>query len=107
MSWSTDGMFGTFDRAAVQRGFQVYQEVCSACHGVKLRGLPQPRRRSGYTEDEIKAIAAQTTVNDGPNDEGEMFDRPGLPFDHMHGPVRRTSRRPRRPMAAGRRRTCR
>jgi ubiquinol-cytochrome c reductase cytochrome c1 subunit len=85
MSWPTDGMFGTFDRAAVQRGFQVYREVCSACHGVKYvayRNLAS----LGYSEDQIKAIAAEATVNDGPNDEGEMFDRPGLPFDHITGP---------------------
>jgi len=85
MSWPTDGMFGSFDRAAVQRGLQVYREVCSACHGVELVAY-RNLAGLGYTEDQIKAIAAEATVNDGPNDEGEMFDRPGLPFDHMHGP---------------------
>ena len=105
MSWPTDGMFGTFDRAAVQRGFQVYREVCAACHASSswpirdLAGL-------GYTEDQIKAIAAEATVTDGPNDEGEMFERPGLPSDHIRRRTR-TRRRPRRPTAARPRPTCR
>ena len=57
LSWPTEGLFGTFDRAAVQRGFQVYREVCSACHSLKyvaFRNLAS----LGYSEDEIKAIAA-------------------------------------------------
>ena len=82
---STDGIFGTFDRAAVQRGFQVYHEVCSACHGLKFVAY-RNLAALGYTNDEIKAIAATATVHDGPNDEGDMFDRPGLPFDHITGP---------------------
>jgi ubiquinol-cytochrome c reductase cytochrome c1 subunit len=78
-------MFGSFDRAATQRGLQVYREVCAACHGleyVAFRNLAS----LGYSEDDIKAIAAEYTVTDGPNDEGEMFERPGLPFDHVPGP---------------------
>lgn len=81
----TDGFFGSFDRAAVQRGFQVYHEVCGACHGLKFIAY-RNLAALGYTEDQIKAIAATATVTDGPNDEGEMFDRPGLPFDHITGP---------------------
>lgn len=83
--WPTNGMFGSFDRAATQRGLQVYREVCAACHGlhfVAFRNLAT----LGYTDDEIKAIAAQATINDGPNDQGDMFDRPGLPFDHFPSP---------------------
>lgn len=83
--WPTNGMFGSFDRAATQRGLQVYQEVCAACHGlhfVAFRNLAT----LGYTDDEIKAIAAQATINDGPNDQGDMFDRPGLPFDRFPSP---------------------
>lgn len=81
----TDGFFGTFDRAAVQRGFQVYHEVCGACHGLKFVAY-RNLAALGYNEDQIKAIAATATVTDGPNDQGEMFDRPGLPFDHITGP---------------------
>lgn len=83
--WSFDGAFGTFDRAALQRGFQVYQNVCASCHGLKYvayRNLAQ----LGYSEDEIKAVAAEKQVTDGPNDEGEMFERPGLPSDRFVSP---------------------
>jgi ubiquinol-cytochrome c reductase cytochrome c1 subunit len=83
--WSFDGVFGTFDRAALQRGFQVYQNVCASCHGldhVAYRNLSQ----LGYTENEIKAIAAEKTVIDGPNDEGEMFERPAKPSDRFVNP---------------------
>ena len=69
----------------MQRGFQVYHEVCSACHGLKFVAY-RNLAALGYPNDEIKAIAATATVHDGPNDEGDMFDRPGLPFDHITGP---------------------
>ena len=84
-SWSFNGMFGTFDRASAQRGFQVYREVCAGCHSVRqidfrhLAGI-------GYTEDQIKAFAAEAEVTDGPNDEGEMFERPGIPADPLPVP---------------------
>jgi ubiquinol-cytochrome c reductase cytochrome c1 subunit len=84
--WSFDGVFGTFDRAALQRGFQVYKEVCANCHAVKelyyrdLSGL-------GFSEEEIKALAAQVQVTDAqPNDQGEMFQRPGRPSDPIVRP---------------------
>ena len=83
--WSFDGVFGTYDRASLQRGFQVYKEVCSACHSMNLvsyRNLAD----LGYSEAEIKAIAADVQVPDGPNDEGEMFERPGKPSDHFKAP---------------------
>jgi ubiquinol-cytochrome c reductase cytochrome c1 subunit len=83
--WSFDGVFGTFDRASLQRGFQVYKEVCSVCHPVKhlsFRDLTQ----IGYSEDEVKAIAAGYQITDGPNDEGQMFQRPGRPSDPIPGP---------------------
>jgi ubiquinol-cytochrome c reductase cytochrome c1 subunit len=83
--WSFNGVFGTYDRAALQRGFQVYKEVCAACHAVKhlyYRDLAE----LGYGEDSIKGIAAQVQVTDGPNDQGEMFQRPGRPSDPMARP---------------------
>jgi len=83
--WSFDGVFGTYDRASLQRGFQVYKEVCSACHPVthlNFRNLTQ----IGYTEDQVKAIAATYQITDGPNDEGQMFQRPGRPSDPIPGP---------------------
>jgi ubiquinol-cytochrome c reductase cytochrome c1 subunit len=83
--WSFYGIFGTYDRAAAQRGFQVYSDVCAACHPVTqlyyrdLEGI-------GFSEDEVKAIAAQKEVTDGPNDNGEMFKRPARPSDHIVRP---------------------
>ncbi len=83
--WSFDGVFGTYDRAAEQRGFQVYKQVCSACHPVKhlyFRDLAA----LGYTADQVKAIAASYQVTDGPNDQGQMYQRPGRPSDPIPGP---------------------
>lgn len=83
--WSFSGIFGTYDRAAKQRGFQVYKNVCASCHAlsyVAYRNLAD----LGYNEDEIKAIAAEATVVDGPNDEGEMFERPAIPADRFASP---------------------
>ncbi|MBV9153681.1 MAG: cytochrome c1 [Alphaproteobacteria bacterium] len=84
--WSFDGVFGTYDRAAEQRGFQVYKEVCSACHPVKhlyFRDLTD----IGYSEDEVKAIASTYQVtNEQPNDQGQMYQRPGRPSDPIPGP---------------------
>jgi len=84
-SWSFDGLFGYFDRAAAQRGLQVYREVCAACHAlehVAFRNLAE----LGYNEDQVSAIAAQYEITDGPNDQGDMFQRPGRPTDHFPPP---------------------
>ena len=83
--WSFNGITGTFDRAALQRGFKVYREVCAGCHSMNLlyyRDLID----IGFTNDEIKAIASEYTVIDGPNDEGEMFERPAKSFDRFVSP---------------------
>ncbi len=83
--WSFDGVFGTYDRAALQRGFQIYKEVCSACHAVKhlfYRDLAD----IGYSEEQVKGIAAQYQVNDGPNDQGQMFQRPARGSDPFAAP---------------------
>lgn len=83
--WSFNGAFGTYDRPALQRGFQVYKGVCSACHGMKFlayRNLTE----IGLTDLQVKAIAAQYSVMDGPDDEGEMFERPGEPKDRFVSP---------------------
>ena len=80
-----EGPFGTFDKAALQRGFQVYKEVCSACHSMDLlayRNLTQ----IGFSDAEVKAIAAQYTIQDGPNDNGDMFERPRAPSDPFNRP---------------------
>lgn len=83
--WSFNGVFGTFDKAAAQRGLQVYMEVCSTCHSLDLvayRNLAE----LGFNEDEVKAIAARYVVTDGPDENGEMFERPGLPADSFVAP---------------------
>ncbi len=66
--WSFAGPFGTFDRAQLQRGFKVYKEVCSNCHElhIPIRTLGQPGG-PGFSEDQVKALAASYTVHDGPN----------------------------------------
>lgn len=84
-SWSFDGPFGTFDRAAAQRGFQVYEEVCSRCHSMNLMHY-RDLEGLGYTGAEINAIAASHQVTDGPNDQGAMYQRPGRPSDTFVAP---------------------
>jgi ubiquinol-cytochrome c reductase cytochrome c1 subunit len=83
--WSFDGVFGTYDRAAQQRGFQVYKQVCSACHPVKHLNFSD-LAALGYAPSEIKAIAATDQCTDGPNDQGQMFQRPCRPSDPIPGP---------------------
>ena len=85
ISWSFAGPFGTYDKAQLQRGLKVYKEVCSACHSMKLvafRSLDE----LGYSEAQVKAFSAEYTVQDGPNADGEMFERPGIPSDHFPSP---------------------
>jgi ubiquinol-cytochrome c reductase cytochrome c1 subunit len=84
-SWSFEGVFGTFDRAAAQRGFKVYNEVCKTCHALSLLSY-RNLGALGFSEDEVKAIAAGYEVEDGPNDQGEMFKRPARPSDHFAKP---------------------
>src|SRR3954470_6189557 len=84
VDWSFEGPFGTYDRAALQRGFQVYKEVCSTCHAMKYvrfrdLGPTGPNGGIGFSEAEVRALASQVQVSDGPNDQGEMFERPGRP----------------------------
>lgn len=83
--WPFEGVFGTVDRQAAQRGFQVYKNVCATCHGLKriaFRNLMD----IGFTEEEAKAIAAEYTVTDGPDDEGEMFERSAVLSDRFPPP---------------------
>ena len=83
--WSFQGIFGTYDRAAVQRGFQVYKEICSACHSLNLVHY-RDLQAIGFSEDQVKQIAASVQVTDGPNDAGDMFERPGKPSDPFKAP---------------------
>ena len=83
--FSFEGVFGTFDRRALRRGLQAYQEICAGCHSLSLVAY-RSLQDVGFTADEVKAIAAEATVVDGPNDEGEMFERPGKPSDRFVAP---------------------
>ena len=77
--WSFKGLFGKFDRGALQRGYQVYTEVCASCHSMKYLSYRNLAEKGGpeFTEQQAKAIAASFDVTDGPNSDGEMFTRPG------------------------------
>jgi ubiquinol-cytochrome c reductase cytochrome c1 subunit len=83
--WAFKGMLGQYDKAAMQRGLKVYREVCAGCHSLK-RVYYRNLDALGYNENEIKAIAAEYTVEDGPNDEGEMFERSAKPSDNFVSP---------------------
>ena len=87
LKWPFEGVFGTFDRASAQRGFQVYNEVCSNCHSLRLLtygdlGPEGPGGGLGFSQDEVKAIAAAKQVPDT-NDQGEPITRPATPADHF------------------------
>ena len=88
ISYHFEGPFGTFDKGQLQRGYKVYKEVCSACHSMRLisfRNLAD-EGGPGFTEEQVKALAATFTVKDGPGDDGEMFDRPAFPSDRFPSP---------------------
>ena len=87
-NWSFKGIFGTFDRASLQRGYQVYQEVCSGCHSAQYLSYRNLSEKGGpeFSVEEAKAIAAQFEVEDGPNSDGEMFTRLGRLSDKFVKP---------------------
>ena len=90
--WSFKGLFGKFDRSSLQRGYQVYTEVCASCHSMKYLSYRNLSEKGGpeFPVDQAKAIAASFEVMDGPNADGEMFARPGklsdkfvMPYDNV------------------------
>ncbi|MBA4249613.1 MAG: cytochrome c1 [Candidatus Puniceispirillum sp.] len=83
--WSFQKATGTFDRRSLQRGLQVYKQVCAACHGLKFVAF-RTLSDLGYNEDEIKAFASSFIIADGPDQDGKMFERPGLPRDAFPNP---------------------
>ena len=88
VDWSFSGMFGSYDNAQLQRGFQVYKEVCAGCHSLNLiafRNLAE-EGGPGFTEEEAKAIASEYFVMDGPDSEGEMFEREAILADRFPAP---------------------
>ena len=88
VNWSFKELTGKFDRASLQRGFQVYKEVCASCHSMQYlsyRNLGEPGGPE-FTQEEVKAIAASVEIEDGPDSQGEMFIRPGKPSDKFKSP---------------------
>jgi len=83
--WSFAGPFGTYDKGQLQRGFKVYREVCSACHSMNLVSF-RTLEGLGYSEEQVRAIAAEYEVEDGPDEAGDMFTRPATPSDHFPAP---------------------
>ena len=88
VDWSFKGLTGKFDRASLQRGFQVYKEVCSSCHSMQYLSYRNLGELGGpeFSEAEVKAIAASIEIDDGPDSQGEMFTRPGRPSDKFKSP---------------------
>ena len=88
VSWSFSGPFGKYDPQQLQRGFQVYREVCSGCHSLNLVAFRTLADEEGpkFTEEQVKALAAEYQITDGPDSSGEMFERPGRPSDYFPAP---------------------
>jgi cytochrome c1 len=88
--WTFAGPFGYYDQNQLRRGFQVYQQVCASCHGMDLLYYRNLTDESGpnLPEEQVEAIASQYTVMDGPNDQGEMFEREATPNDPFVNPYR-------------------
>jgi ubiquinol-cytochrome c reductase cytochrome c1 subunit len=88
LHWSFHGPFGMYDPAQLQRGFKIYREVCSNCHSLKLLAFRNLADAGGldFTEAQAATIASGFQVTDGPNDQGEMFQRPGKIADHFPPP---------------------
>jgi ubiquinol-cytochrome c reductase cytochrome b/c1 subunit len=87
-TWSFAGPFGKFDRGQLQRGFKVYHDVCQTCHSLSLLSFRNLGEEGGpeFSAAEVAAIAAEYKIKDGPNDQGDMFERPGRPADHFPPP---------------------
>ncbi len=87
-SWSFSGPFGHFNNAQLQRGYRVYKDVCANCHSMRLlsyRNLGEPGGPE-FSHEVVEILAAQSQITDGPNDQGEMFQRPGRPSDRFRSP---------------------
>jgi ubiquinol-cytochrome c reductase cytochrome b/c1 subunit len=87
-TWPFAGVFGKYDTGQLQRGFKVYHDVCQRCHGLSLVSFRNLGQEGGpdFSPAEVAAIAAEYMVTDGPNDMGEMFQRPGRPADYFPPP---------------------
>ncbi|WP_092495158.1 cytochrome c1 [Faunimonas pinastri] len=88
LSWSFSGPFGSFDKQQLQRGFKIYHDVCSNCHSLNLVAFRNLGDQDGlgFSAEQVKSLAAEYKIQDGPNDQGDMFERPGRPSDHLPAP---------------------
>ena len=88
IDWSFTGITGKFERDSLQRGYQVYKEVCASCHSMQYLSYRNLSQKGGpeFSIEEVKAIAASYEVEDGPNSDGDMFTRPARPSDHFVSP---------------------
>jgi len=86
--WSFEGPFGIYERASLQRGYQVYTEVCSGCHSMDLLSYRNLIEEGGpeFSKEQAKAMAAMFEVEDGPNEDGEMYMRPAILSDYFVSP---------------------
>ena len=87
IDWKFDGVFGHFDKQSIQRGFKVYKEVCQVCHSLKQVSYGK-LQEVGFSEAEVKSLASEYQVTDGPNNQGEMFERPATPNDSFVPPYK-------------------
>lgn len=85
LPWSHDGWFSSLDHASIRRGYSVYKQVCAACHSMRFLAF---RNLVGvsHTEEEAKEIAEEFQIMDGPNEAGDMFERPGKLADYFPKP---------------------
>lgn len=93
LNWGFEAPFGTFDRSALRRGYKVYSEVCAACHSmdlIRFRNLSQDGGPE-FSEEEVKVIAAEHSIEDGPDEYGDMFDRPRVAADAFPAPFANTN----------------
>jgi ubiquinol-cytochrome c reductase cytochrome c1 subunit len=88
VDWTFSGPFGHFDPQQLQRGFHVYRDICSGCHSLSLVAFRTLADEEGphFTEEEVRALAAEYQIADGPDSSGEMFERPGRPSDYFPAP---------------------
>ena len=85
LNWSFSGPFGNYDLQQLQRGLKVYTNVCAACHSLKYIAF-RNLEALGYSEAQVKSFAAEYQIEDGPDDAGDMFERPGIPADYFPSP---------------------
>merc|ERR1719422_1126087 len=85
LPWSHSGPFDSLDHASIRRGYQVYKQVCAACHSMRFLAF---RNLVGvsHTEAEAKELAEEVQIPDGPNQDGDMFERPGKLSDYFPKP---------------------